>query len=705
MKNLKTVFERFKKHGIVLKPSKCKFGLTQIEYVGRVINQQGTTMRNETITKVLEFPLPQYSKQLRGFIGLVNYFRDHVYGNHSEVVRPMQKLLEGIDNQTRKLEWTDEATQAFFKIKDLIALQAELFFVNDTDPIYLLTDASDFGIGAYLYQLVDGVERPIYFVSKSLTGAQLRWSTPQKEAYAFFYAITGPLAYLLRDRKFHLKTDHRNLTYVADSANAMVVRWKMALMQFDFDIEHIAGVKNIVADYLSRLVTNHMINKTDQQLVLAAGFTIPDEVYDKIIMVHNSLVGHAGVERCLKRLADSNQAWKYMREHVRAFIKLCPCCQKMSVLKVPIHGHPFTTSTYQPMVRLNIDFVGPFEDGGYILTIVDTFTRWVELFICDQANALEAGRCLFEHFGRFGAPSQILSDRGSHFVNHVIAEFLSYIGTEHCLSLAYSKQENSLVERVNKEINRHITSLFFDQRIKDSWRNAKPIVQRILNTNYSDRTKISPADMLFGRAVDLDRGIFATFEETTLNSPVALSATTSKMLQLQKDLMQIHRMILIEGDEIRVAENSNDNFTVFSNHSYVLLEPVTGPKGRLHTRRTGPYRVISSSNNNYVLENLVSKKQLKVHINRLVPFLFEPDRTNLQKIAAHDVDEFHIEMILSHRGRFTNKRKLEFKVRWSGFDETYDTWEPWKNLSSVEQLHDYLRLINLPHEIPKSHRT
>ena len=160
------------------------------------------------------------------------------------------------------------------------------------------------------------------------------------------------------------------------------------------------------------------------------------------------------------------------------------------VLKTQIHGPLFTTSTYEPMVRLNIDFVGPFSDGGYILTIIDTFTRWVELYVCESADAAEAARCLFEHFGRFGAPSQILSDRGSHFVNHVIMEFLSYVGIEHCLSIAYSKQENSLVERTNKEINRHTTSLFFDNLIKDNWRNAKPIVHRILNSTYSERTKI-----------------------------------------------------------------------------------------------------------------------------------------------------------------------------------------------------------------------
>ena len=83
--------------------------------------------------------------------------------------------------------------------------------------------------------------------------------------------------------------------------------------------------------------------------------------------------------------------------------------------------------------------------------------------------------------------------------------------------------------------------------------------------------------------------------------------------------------------------------------------------------------------------------------------MFDPNRADLQKVASHDVDEFHIEMILSHRGRFTNKHKLEFKVRWTGFDESFDTWEPWKNLKDVDKLHDYLRLIKLPQHIPKAH--
>jgi RNase H-like domain found in reverse transcriptase len=65
-----------------------------------------------------------------------------------------------------------------------------MHFLRDTDPIYLHTDASDYGGGGYHFQLVDGKETPIAFVSKSLNNAQLRWAVIQKEAYAIFFACT-----------------------------------------------------------------------------------------------------------------------------------------------------------------------------------------------------------------------------------------------------------------------------------------------------------------------------------------------------------------------------------------------------------------------------------------------------------------------------------------------------------------------------------
>ena len=120
--------------------------------------------------------------------------------------------------------------------------------------MYLLTDASDYGIGGYLFQIVDGdVEVPVAFMSRSLTEAESRWSVTEKECYAFVYMFKK-YEYLLRDTYFILRTDHRNLTYVNDSASPKVRRWKLLIAEFDFGIEFIKGEDNIVADVQSRLL-------------------------------------------------------------------------------------------------------------------------------------------------------------------------------------------------------------------------------------------------------------------------------------------------------------------------------------------------------------------------------------------------------------------------------------------------------------------
>ena len=83
-----------------------------------------------------------------------------------------------------------------------------MHFLSDTKPITLHTDASDYGVGGYLFQTVYGVEQAVAFVSKSLNKSQLRWSVIQKEAYGIFYSCMY-LQSLLRDRFFTVRTDHR----------------------------------------------------------------------------------------------------------------------------------------------------------------------------------------------------------------------------------------------------------------------------------------------------------------------------------------------------------------------------------------------------------------------------------------------------------------------------------------------------------------
>ena len=198
-----------------------------------------------------------------------------------------------------------------------------------------------------------------------------------------------------------------------------------------------------------------------------------------------------------------------MKQHVRTFIQNCPSCQKLSAKDPKINASHFATSNYAIFDTLNVDYIGPFTDKGYIRVIIGTFTRWTELFWCANADAKSAADCLLSHFGRFGSPNMIRSDRGSHFANDLIKDFLDRCGTPHNFTLAYSKQENAIVERVNKEVNRHLQGLVFDKQTLEGYAKSIPFVQRIINSSLNRRTKVQLIDahLLFGNKLDLNRGI------------------------------------------------------------------------------------------------------------------------------------------------------------------------------------------------------
>ena len=96
----------------------------------------------------------------------------------------------------KKLVWTEETIAAFDALRLAIHECPKLFFLQLSGLIHLYTDASDFGIGAYLTQIIEGLEYPIAFISKTLNASQRRWSTPEKECYAIYYSLVK-LEYLL----------------------------------------------------------------------------------------------------------------------------------------------------------------------------------------------------------------------------------------------------------------------------------------------------------------------------------------------------------------------------------------------------------------------------------------------------------------------------------------------------------------------------
>ena len=138
---LGSVFERFS--NLYLKANKCFFGFKEVEFVGKVLPEEGLKISRTKIQTVLD--LPTVGKQLKSFLGTVNYLRDFV-GNHSTIVKPLHDLIANY-GKTRKIVWTPETTAAFYEMKLQVSKCSTMHFLSDTAPMTLHTDASDYGVG------------------------------------------------------------------------------------------------------------------------------------------------------------------------------------------------------------------------------------------------------------------------------------------------------------------------------------------------------------------------------------------------------------------------------------------------------------------------------------------------------------------------------------------------------------------------------
>lgn len=340
--------------------------------------------------------------------------------------------------------------------------------------------------------------------------------------------------------------------------------------------------------------------------------------------------------------------------------------------------------------------------------IICCFTRFVELYVVPDTSALEAARALLQHMGRYGAPSQIRSDNSSQFVNDVIEELLRLVGTEHLLTLAYSKEENAIVERANKEVMRHLRAIIFHKNVIDDWQYSLPLVQRIMNASVHESIGVSPAQLLFGDAITLDRGFLLPQTSDKEEEQIPLSEWASRMLKKQEELLSIAKSNQQDKDMYHIAMHSakeNEKYTEYPLNSYVLVNYHDRPPTKMHTHLKGPVRVVSFNKANYTVQDLVTNRLQKIHVSKLRPFVYDKRYTDPRTVANSDRQSFDVQEIISHTGSKRQKSQMTFRVRWMGYSAEDDTWEPWSNLRTNAILHQYLRDNGMTSIVPKNFRS
>jgi predicted aspartyl protease len=237
--HLDTVFGRLKEAGLKVNAKKSFFGKPELEYLGYWITRKGIQPIPKKIDAIQNLAPPTTVRELRRFIGLINYYRD-MWIRRSDVLTPLTALV----SKNAKWQWTDVEQKAFDTMKRIIAKEVLLSYPDFSKPFVIHTDASNTQLGAVISQ----ENRPIAFYSRKLNLAQTRYTTTERELLAIVETLKE-FRNILLGQQIIIHTDHKNLTH-KNFNTERVLRWRLILEEFGPDLQYIKGEKNIVADAL-----------------------------------------------------------------------------------------------------------------------------------------------------------------------------------------------------------------------------------------------------------------------------------------------------------------------------------------------------------------------------------------------------------------------------------------------------------------------
>lgn len=259
LQNLDEVFQRLWRHGLKLRPDKCKLLQREVKFLGHVVDRNGVSPDPDKISAVVDWPIPSTVRQVRAFLGLAGYYRRFVAG-FAKIARPLNQLLTGVPadkkNETRKIQWSPECQTAFDTLKTVLTQTPVLAYADYSIPFAVYTDASNQGLGAVLSQVQEGRERVIAYASRSLHPTErndANYSSFKLELLALKWAVTEKFKDYLTGAKFTVYTDNNPVAHLQTARlGAVEQRWVAQLASFSYDIKYRPGRSNTNADALSR---------------------------------------------------------------------------------------------------------------------------------------------------------------------------------------------------------------------------------------------------------------------------------------------------------------------------------------------------------------------------------------------------------------------------------------------------------------------
>ncbi|CAF1023351.1 unnamed protein product [Rotaria magnacalcarata] len=313
--------------------------------------------------------------------------------------------------------------------------------------------------------------------------------------------------------------------------------------------------------------------------------------------------------------------WPGMKSSIQDYVKSCQLCKQFNISRNRKYGHLRSIPQPEgPFALVGIDYCGPLpitpRDNQYVLVVTDYFTRYITAIALPNCTAVTTAQALFnEYFCKFGIPSIILSDQGTHFQNTLMANLQKLIGYNHIYSTSYHPQTNGVVERFNATFVAQIAKLQCSQH--NNWDEFLQPVVFAYNTGIHKSIKFSPYELLYGRAARLP--IHPQPTHFIFNKPNDYFEQLRKTLrifhQASKDnlrLQQQHSKIYYDRNRLNPQLSLGDR----------VLTRIHNSRGKLDPRFSSiPKVVVEIHHPVYVVEDEYTHEKSQVHISDLRPIL------------------------------------------------------------------------------------